>query len=1436
LFGWFHPLRVTDRSIAAAMKSLSLEQKRTIAFQAATLDERLSLGRDMQGGDGDIPPTPEAATVLRQWQQAFAPSDTEAFNRRLAWDGLDAGTVLRALSTGQPAEVHLPAWTDILDRIASEAVLTADEILESRELPELDHFSPPEEPPFLELAAVALRAGRSLLSDVNARTERLLSPGAMKALERQLLEDVTRYCELAVFETFRIVGSRREKPTQDDAGEGRFYREFVWALLADGLAAFFTSYPVVARQIARVVECWAEATNELLSRLESDRVAIGDWLCAGRDPGRVQWVEPALSDPHDGRRRVCAIGFESGLSVVYKPRDVGLESAFEAFLDWASERGLEPRQHCARVLDRDGYGWMEYVRQAPFETVAEVRGYYRKAGGLLCIAHLLRATDLHVENVVATVQGPVLIDLELLFQPEGEASGSGERETDHGLESADGSCLATGLLTFVQSAPDGRAYDVGGLRGRGTGPATLRRRVWHNLRSDALQFTEESTFELRAANAVVLDGKLQDPGQYADELLTGFEETWRFVLAHRDELLSPAGPLSIFAGRTCRVAGRSSNQYGTLAYVLAAPKYQREGALRSAAIEVLFRPFNGSPSRPRVWPVLTEEKGAIDRLDVPRLWTFTNDTGVYAGRTRLLEHHFSDSGLSAATTRLEALSEEGLRRQLRILERALSETVETRFVSELVLPRIETHEEDDGTRQIQALVAHALWIGNEIVTRDADSRRAVSRHGMSDGSDFRRLHLYDGAIGTALFMAALARITGGDSFAYRAREAAQQVGRLLDDPRGESLWGDERLGACSGLGSVVYGLTCIGRLLEDSFCTELAVRTAALITRERIETDRHLDVFAGAAGAILALLPLYRETGERRFVDAAIHCGERLLEAQVRHEAGVAWRSSGRLFTGFAHGAAGIGHALFQLFGQTGRSDFLQAAMGSLTLLQHTFSKASGNWPIAVPLPEETRPGASMTAWCHGAPGIALAGSSALDFVKETSILPGIESALRTTEKARLHSVDHPCCGNAGRIEVLLTAGRRAGLPWAVDSALSIASKMLERARRVSHFRLSSSGYDYRVFDPGFFRGLSGIGYHLLRMAAPLVLPSILSFEAGVKSPKSRGAQLSANEAKEPGMPEIAEGLELRPLEGGQAPAFQAMTFPAYRHLLPSQPSPRHPDQGDTRVIQPFGIAAWRGAAPVGLALAETPLYDGSAPELLSLFVTPALRGKGIATALVKRLEDELAARGFGEVTAVYMTGRPAITAVERVLGKRGWSAPVQRSVTVRFTPEEAETTPWFGRVSLGTDDFEIFPWSELGPEEREALIESHRAAPWIREGLEFWRHDSYGFDTVSSLGVRYRGSVVGWVINHRIAADTVRFTCSFVRDDLGRRGRILPLYTESISRLKAAGCRICTFVTPAFYEDMIKFVNRRCRRWVSFVEETRGSTKALTATSKVSP
>ncbi len=314
---------------------------------------------------------------------------------------------------------------------------------------------------------------------------------------------------------------------------------------------------------------------------------------------------------------------------------------------------------------------------------------------------------------------------------------------------------------------------------------------------------------------------------------------------------------------------------------------------------------------------------------------------------------------------------------------------------------------------------------------------------------------------------------------------------------------------------------------------------------------------------------------------------------------------------------------------------------------------------------------------------------------------------------------------------------------------------------------------------------------------------------------------------------------EIEPLSPERAPEVAAMTFPVYRQLLSLKPTTRHPEQGDPRPIQPLAFVTREGDAAVGLIVGEEVLAGPGGVEMLSLFVVPDRRGRGIATALVARLETEAARRGSSALTTVYTVGKPSIAAVERILWKRGWEAPQVRTLSVRFTPEAFLASDLFSerRMRALGSKLELFPWIELTGADRDAIRASNERQPWITPALAHWRFELGGFDALSSIGARYEGEVVGWVINHVVSPGLVRFTCSFLRKDLSRRGRIVPLYRESLRRLVDTDCRLATLVTPVEYPNMIRFLLRWIAPIAQFVGETRGSRKELaTAAAAADP
>lgn len=1373
------------------------------------------------------PPIPAPPEALDGWRRAVAPNDPEAFARRLSWDSLTESDALAVAADIRTADsAALPEWTRWLRDAVAPAAEVAGELRAGRNLPELTGLSPGGPPPFAEIWLPLVRAAERRLEAEAGPGLARFGPGARAALRHDLLASLSAQAEIGVYELFSSCRDE-ESPAPSAAAEDPsrvLYTKFVLSHLEARLLPLFEEFPVLARLLSRIAGTWVEAQRELSQRLAADSDLLRDTFGAG---GPVVELAPGLSDRHNGGRRVAVLTFGSGVRVVYKPRTMSAEAGWNDVLGWLEEQGAPAAPPRLRVVARDGYGWTEYVEAAELTSPGAVDDYFRRAGALLGVAWLLGARDLHMENVVAASSGPVVIDGELTLQPERTPAAGGpgtafSRVNDRLRRSF----AATGLLSLEQTFPDGRREEVGGLSGTGGYRSSVPARVFTAPNTDEMSRGERASTVPARANLPRFGGHRIPASERPASVREGFERMYRFLLSRRREIAAPGGPLVALSKAETRVVLRGSDLYARLLVVLGTVPYLREGLARSWAIDVLNRGAAASPVRPSWWPLVADERTALEDLDVPYFTVPVSSRVLKTSAGLDVEGVLAGSGRDAVDARLDAMGEEDLAAQLQLLDATLLAGAPGRPAVSAATTRLPESLPPVPPAELRARAARiGERLLREAVTGEDGSLVWIAPETLRGTGRTDRgapYYLYEGGAGVALFLAALGRATGEARFAGAARAGCRPIDTVLSAPNAPALLAREGLGAASGLGSIIWALTTMAGLLDDASLLGLAERAASHVTPERIAAETRFDVVDGLAGAALSLLSLFARTGDEEHLLRAADCGDRILGA--RRDAGdgrSGWPDAeGLLQAGFAHGASGIAIALARLEAATGREEFGEAAAGAVRLVESFAPPGRGGWPVLV------RDGSGMrrvrmTAWCHGAPGVALAHLELFARRADERARGVLEAAIEEITGTGLLPVDHLCCGNAGLVEALVQLGQTLESEELTAAADRRLAALLARAEE-DGYRFREPGRPDRLPAPGFFRGLSGLGYTLLRRSEPGAFPSVLVFEEPARAPEEA--------AEHDAGPVLTAGSEVRigrlapPVDG----RFASLTFPAYRHLLSLEKTRRHLDMPSLPGITPVALGVLVDGVPAALLLAETDERNPNEAEVLSLAVDPALQGLGLGTRLLDAAAGDFSALGFRRLHGVYMTGQPSQAALERVLAKCGWDPPVPRMLTIRFTLEEARRTAWYGRYPL-TEGFTVFPWTELTAAERETLIRSQAESPWIKPDLEPWRHDQYGFEPVSSLGIRYHGEIVGWVINHAISETVVRFTCSFIRKDLGRRGKIVPAYTESIRRLSLdSSFKECTLTVPLRHEGMARFLVRWCRPMASFFGETRGSGKSL--------
>ncbi|MEM9557811.1 MAG: type 2 lanthipeptide synthetase LanM family protein [Acidobacteriota bacterium] len=1050
--------------------------------------------------------SPAQRRALEPWARAVAGGDLTQLAKRLSWDGSSLEAAARAFGVGDQGAPAPVAWhrdfqcfVELSQSFAARAAAVRSIACDAA-----------SSVPFATLWRPWLALAEQRLVAARADWDRRLSASARIHLVDALHEELGELAALAAYLLFEEDRQLEEGRAPDPSGA---YRRFVEAVLHEPLR-LYGRFPVLARQAAEHVARWTDALLEMLERLEVDERALLElWpelVGGGESPAlRIESVDGGLSDGHHGGRSVRRLRFTGGGRLVYKPRDVGADAVFERLVATLRSLGCD-LPPAPRVLERAGYGWVETIVAAPLDDRAAAVRYVRRAGALVALAYALRARDLHAENVVATAEGPVVVDGEMFFQPEAvmwsTAAGS-TASGSTGTTTAEGgaSCLHSGLLLLpAEGDTDGGdetqgPRDLGGLR-----PARLRPGVgvgaaWSGLGGDAIAVEARAVRGRRGDNTPRLDGDLLDPAAFGDELKAGFTDAYECLQAQRDAFIDEA--LDEVATARVRVLLRPSQAYGRALTLARRARNQRSGLATGLIAETLLAPLVARGRRPQVWPLAATERAALLAGDIPHLSVAGDGVGVPTvdgGEVTL----FHRSPLDAVRARLRALSADDLARQLEVIDLALRPPVRYGFVAALRTAPPAALEER-AWRWAVGLGARVLEASRSIKPEDDPT-------------------LGRGALGVALFLAGVARATsergtaGERELADSASGAARSL--LVGLAERPTRWNEvSSIGGFDGLGSALYAATWSAQLLDEGpderllrpVLAELAERLAPGEQASRVGCD----LVGGAAGALLGMLAVTEgadvASGLRdEALALARQAGTRLRTRQDRvGSAGAAWfgdapcsdlspRGQGRPLAGMAHGAAGVVRALTALASVDGDADrgLALAATAGLAWERSLFDPAERNWPLLLSEPDSATRMAYRVAWCHGAPGI-LAARSTLDASwRDDAWTSEVDAALATTRDTPLAAVDHLCCGLAGRAAALLGAAERLRHPAARRAAADLTTRLLARAESRSRFRLRDGFLRDRWQSESFLRGVSGIGWHLLRIAG-VRLPDVLVLE-----------------------------------------------------------------------------------------------------------------------------------------------------------------------------------------------------------------------------------------------------------------------------------------------------------------------------------------------------
>ncbi|OIK27463.1 type 2 lanthipeptide synthetase LanM family protein [Streptomyces malaysiense] len=903
--------------------------------------------------------------------------------------------------------------------------------------------------PFTEMAADRLlravdRCGPEVPADLKA-VRGCFTARLSEALVR--LARRTLVLELNVFRVRgRLSGSTPERRFAD------FVRQ---ASARPGLRALVTEYPVLARLLAQCCDQAVEAWAELLRRLATDRAELVDRLLAGIDPGRLVRVDPGAGDRHQRGRAVAVLHFEHGARVVFKPRPVTVHGHFNDAVRWLNSRlaGLELRT--LALLERPGYGWVEYAPAVPCTGQAEVGRFYRRLGALLALVHALGATDMHFENLIACADQPVLVDLETLFHP----VLPGPADDDPAQAVLTASVARTALLPYFMVGEHG-VLDVSGIGGDRDTPLPDEVTGWSAPGTDEMQLVRTVGVFRGSANRPRLRDAEADPAVHRESLVAGFRAGYDVIADRRSELIGRDGLLSRFTHDVTRAVLRPTRWFASLLDESTHPDVLRDALDRDRLLDVLWRDSAGDPGRRAL---VSAELAELWAGDVPLVACSPGTTDLALGPLAA-DGLVTESGLAQAERRIAAMGETDRFDQEWVIRATLATRRRGSGPSAAVAPPARPA----GTvPDADRLLAAACGIADHILAGAQDDGRRVNWLGLEplDGRIWavrpQGAGLPHGYCGTALFLAQLADLTGTERYASVARRALAPLPGLLASLAGRPADLPTVGAGFAGLGGIAYALSRLAALLDDPEIAHWA--TAAVdLTAAAAGASPQPGVLDGDAGCLAAMLAVRRATGSTTAARTARACADRLA----------AQAPEGLASGGFDKGAAGVGWALLRFAAAGGGPAHAAAGLAAL----RTSAARYGSAPAG-------------TGWCDGLSGTALAvadSGAAADVPELADLLDAV-----VADAAVPAAVDHSLChGEAGVLDLLLTAtvaGRaRPGAP------LPRAAVLLAALDRFGPL----CGTPDAVSSPGLLTGLAGIGHGLLRLGFGSRVPSVLLLQS----------------------------------------------------------------------------------------------------------------------------------------------------------------------------------------------------------------------------------------------------------------------------------------------------------------------------------------------------
>lgn len=884
-----------------------------------------------------------------------------------------------------------------------------------------------------------------------------------------------------IAETFYAKESNLLKgDTKEERGE-----YFLNVLLKDNnyRREVYTNYPELSRILDVKVKQNIKYILKIVNDTSKEINNIEKHLNKGNSLGKIKTIVLGEGDTHNNGTTVAKLIFDTDKIVIYKPHNLTIDKKYFDFIQWINNIsiGKAGNLRACKVHTIEDAGWSEYIEHKACDTEENVKDFYYKTGKLLFIVHSLNGNDMHNENVIACGDNPILVDLETLIHPEINGNQLSESAVEIAYKELSESVSNTHFLpSRVVNYKNNKVIEIGGMGGKEEQEAPFKSKKIIGYGTDEVKVVREYGMLHPKNNNPTYDGKTINSKEYVQDIISGFKDTYRWVLGHKQIYIDKIQ--STFNDFKIRILYRGTNVYAQLLFSSYHPDLLTNYNDRYIYLHRLAINF---PDDVKSDEIIKAEISNMMKGDVPYFSTNVDGTEVYNVDSENIQSDFSSS-LEKIKQKVKDMSEKKMYRQIVAINTSYMEE-EDRYIKTPIKFNYEGKRKYNKYYFIeQAKKIADYMLERSIVGKKAGIKSRVWLESILSPLGFSTYtcmsdNLYDGLSGVVMLYYYLWKITNDNKYKKIVYEILVSM-VPKDIEKNQTI----KIGAFNGFLGVAYALLYVdeSNMYEQSILDILDILD---INMEKIRNEEKSII--NGIGNLGILISIYEKTKndliKNKALGLCINIFNILKETKITIEGkeGICWTNQG--YVGYSHGNAGIIAQLYRLYNIKENKEILDLIKEALLYEKSMYSDENKNWYRSIKDQRFTN------GWCHGAPGILF---SKIQLKKngyiDKTIDKDIMIAIDTTIKNGLNKDITLCHGDMGNMVILK------------DSAIVLKDEKLYNQaiatiEDVSDYVLSlmqTEAFKENEFN-SFMVGLSGIAYEMLRIGNESEMPNILGLE-----------------------------------------------------------------------------------------------------------------------------------------------------------------------------------------------------------------------------------------------------------------------------------------------------------------------------------------------------